>query len=557
LERSLAGFYRGDVFLVFTLLFALYFLLLGVKKNPRFAIPAGFFLFLGGLFWNGWPLAFLVFSLAAALGVLQNYIKGSSSATLVTSFGASSGLALVLLYLFRGSFYRYEPALKETWVLVLGFKLLLLAVLILALTSYLGVKLKDKRGLRLAVVAVIVIALGGAYSLGYVKPVSEYSRLLETTKGTALRETATYVWRTGITEQAKVSLEHLIYMYNILLLLAPLGLIYLFGRGRGAPFVLALVFATFPLLILQVRFIFLAAPALCILAALALPLFARKSLKSTLKRSAASVLLLLLLSLNTLAALTYASTARPFVGEALYDGLLWVSENTPEDAVILAWWDYSGPIVAIADRRSVAHTAPSGIMESFALLLRTSNETQAIEIFKSLNEDSALRDMRADYLIVDTRTYLLWPKILRFEPYVNYHVRVENRELADSMLHRLYVAKNLTRFELVYINTDFRLYRPLFNYTKIASIEASRYYKETPEFVVNVKSNERDRVILRMSISKEDRIVFQAEEEIDANSKYRLLLEEPPAKGRYVFTAELHSPAGVKLHTMSREFIII
>lgn len=268
---------------------------------------------------------------------------------------------------------------------------------------------------------------------------------------------------------------------------------------------------------------------------------------------------MLLLSLNVLAALTYASSARPFVSEALYDGLLWVSENTPRDSVILAWWDYSGPIVAIADRRSVAHTAPSGIMESFSLLLRTSNETKAVEIFKSLNEDFYLRDMRADYLIVDTRTYLLWPKVVRFEPYVN-QVRVENRELSNSMLHRLYVAKNLSRFRLVYANQDFRLYRAGFNYTKIVSVETERYHRAMETITLRIKtaSNEVERPVIRVRVlDPRGEEVFRREiQDEGAGVEVEFSLPDEAPRGGYVAQVEAYA-GGVKRHSMRREFFLI
>lgn len=561
IERGLAGFYRGEVFLVFTMLFALYFFVLSIKRNLYFSLPSGVFLFFGGTLWNGWPFAFGVLLSAAGLGVLQCYHRGSSATRLLTSYATSSTIGIVLLYLFRSSFYRYERTLAESEVIILGFKLLLLAALFLALINYIGTRLKE-RNYRLAVLALLFISIGGiGYNAGIITPLNEHSRIFDTTKGVALKETTTYVWRTGITEQAKTSLAHLIYMYNVLLLLSPLGLVYLFKEKKnlGTSLVLAFALSILPLLALQIRFIFLGAVPLSMMGAIALPLFTQNRKHHV--KNAVAVFFVMLIYLNILAATSYTSSARPFVSEALYDGLVWASENTPEDSVILAWWDYSGPIAAIAERRSVAHTAPSGMVESFSLLMRTSNESQAIEVFKSLNEDFSLRDMRADYLIVDTRTYLLWPKMLKFEPYVNYQIRVENKELADSMLHRLYTAKNLSRFELVYANADFRLYRPLFNYTKIASIEASRYYKagKTAEFEIIIKSNERDRVILRMSVLKEGRALFEAEEEIDANSRYKLKLplDEPLEKGRYELRAELYSLAGVKLHVLRREFIII
>lgn len=562
IERGLAGFYRGEVFLVFSMLFVLYFFVLSIKRDLYFSLLAGFFLFLGGLLWNGWPIAFGTLSAVAVLGVFQNYIVGSSSNKVVASYGISSCLGVASLYFFRSGFYRYEPALKETGGLILGFKIILLAVLVLMVTTYIGTRLKEKRGLRLATVALLFLTLSGAvYFSGYLETINDYSRFFDTSKGVALKETTTYVWRTGITEQAKMTPERLIYTYNIMLFLSPLGLVYFLREKNGLamPLVIGFALSTLPLLILQIRFLFLGAFPLSIMSALALAVFLQTRKRHL--RNTATAFLIILFYLNILTAIAYTSSARPLVSESLYDGLKWTRENTPEDAVILAWWDYSGPIAAIADRRSIAHTAPSGVVESFALLLRTSNETQAIEIFRSLNEDFSLRDMRADYLIVDTRSYLLWPKILQFQPYVNYQAKVVNTELENSMLHRLYTGEGRAGFELVYANEDFRLYKPLFNYTKISEIEAPRYLKsvEPPEFFVNIKSNEMDSVILKTSVTKKKESVFQKTEEVKTNLRYELKLPNdlPLEKGNYKLTAELYTSAGKKLHTYSREFIII
>jgi asparagine N-glycosylation enzyme membrane subunit Stt3 len=553
MERSFAGFYRGEVFLVFAMLFSLYYLSLAVRKDLRYSIVSGVFLFLGALLWRGWPIALVVLGLAAGLGALRNYLLGRDSMGYAASFGSSAGLGLVFLYVFRESFYRYEPQLKETAYLLLGLKLLVLAVVGLALWSYLSRELREKPGLRLILLGAAALGVTGAFYY-YVLPhyVENYSRFFETTQGIALKETTTHVWRTGIREQAKVSFDQLVSMYNILLLLFPLGIAYSVKR-RGAPFLFALALSTLPLLFFQARFIFLAAPAMAAFSALALPLFLKGS------RRVFVFLLLLLLTVNIFGALSHSYDARPSVSEDLYDGLLWTSKNTPEDAVILAWWDYTGPVVGIAGRRTVTHTAPSGIVESFALLLRTSNESLAEEIFKSLNEDFSLRDMKADYLLVDAKTYLMWPKILRFGPYVNYQVRVENRDLYTSMLHRFYTDTNVTKFSLVYANPDFRLYKPLFNYTRVVEVETKRYHRPGETVVLRTKTvashPEKAAVMIRVLDPKGNE-VFRKDIKRDGTAVVEFKLPENAPRGRYVAQVDVFSGDNER-HSMEREFIVV
>jgi len=303
-----------------------------------------------------------------------------------------------------------------------------------------------------------------AYTADYIKPLDGYYKYLENVRGIALMEVPTHVWRLGITEQRPVTLPYLSQVYSILLILAPIGLLLTLKKGisqRNA-FVLAFALSTIPLLVFQIRFAFIAVLALCLLGAIPLgTAFRRYGFKGTSKRAVVlTVVILMLFFVNIQAADRYVSEAQPFVSQDLYQALTWMSDNTPEDSIVLAWWDYSGPIAAIADRRIVTHTAPSGIVESFALLLRTSNEAQAMQIFKSLNEDFSLRDMKADYILIDAKTYLLWPKILKFTPFVNRPLKVENRDIYRSMLYKMFVNNVSEKFELVYSNADVRIYKP-------------------------------------------------------------------------------------------------
>ena len=549
MERSYAGFYRGEVFLVFAMLFALYFLALAVRRDLRYSVASGLFLFLGGLVWNGWPIALAVIGSAAGLGVLRNFLLGRGAMRYATSLGVSAGFALVLMYAFRESFYRYEPQMRETAYLVLGLKMLFLAVVLLVLLSFLGRSLRDKTALRAGLMAgLFLVGLGVFYHYLLPAYAANYERFFETTKGVALKETTTYTWRTGIQEQVKVDMDRLISMYSILVPLFFVGLFYS-ARRKGAPYVFALVLPTLPLLVFQARFIFLTAPGVALVAALALPLFYRRSV---------GPVLMLLLVVNVLGAVNHSSQASPFVSESLYDGLVWASENTPEDAVMLAWWDYTGPIVGIADRRTVAHTAPSGIVESFALLLRTSNESVAVELFKSLNEDFSLRDMKADYLIVDTKTYLMWPKILKFEPFVNYQVKVKNRDLYRSMLHRFYTASNLSSFELVYSNSDLRIYRPLFNFTRVVEVDTKRYYSPGEIVVINVRTiaGDPDDAVTRMRVVGPGGIeVFSKSLKGGVFAFVKLSLPSDAPRGKYVAMVEIQS--GRERHSMKREFFLV
>lgn len=566
ITRALAGYYRGEVFLVFTMLFALYLFVMSLRKKLYFSVLAGVFLFLGGLFWNGWPFALGVLSAVAGLTAIFNYLKNLPLGKLAMSYGIASALGLSLIYIVRETFYKYEAGIKEIGPVILGFKLVVAFLLLLVLLEGLRTVMAKNRNARVFFLSVsFLVLLLYTYKSGYIKPLEGYYQYLENVRGIALTEVPTHIWRLGISEQRSVTLPYLSQVYSILLILAPIGLLLTLKKGlsQRSAFALAFTFSTVPLLVFQIRFAFIAAPALCLLSALPLDKALRRcGFKGNSKRVILlTAVILMLFSVNLHAANRYVSEARPFVSQDLYEALDWMSENTPEDSIVLAWWDYSGPIAAIADRRVVTHTAPSGIVESFALLLRTSNESQALEIFKSLNEDFSLRDMKADYLIADTRTYLLWPKILKFSPWVNSPLKVENKDVYQSMLHKMFV-NNVSEFELVYSNGEVRIYKPNYKYTRIIEVDVERYQRREESISIKVKtrSNEDDKAVLKVEVrDPKGEVIFTEESNVgrEALKEVKFNLPEGAQKGAYKATAVVSPYKNSGKHSMYRNFWVI
>lgn len=65
------------------------------------------------------------------------------------------------------------------------------------------------------------------------------------------------------------------------------------------------------------------------------------------------------------------------------EALMWVRDNTPKDAVVMAWWDYGYWITALADRRTLAdngtqNTTQIGVIATAFL----ANETRTLPIMK-------------------------------------------------------------------------------------------------------------------------------------------------------------------------------
>ncbi len=93
-----------------------------------------------------------------------------------------------------------------------------------------------------------------------------------------------------------------------------------------------------------------------------------------------------------------ASMATPAVNDDLWEMLTWISENTPEDAVIISNWDTGYWIESIAERRTVmngAHYDISWRVVKFGKLMETQSEEIALKEvygFAYASEVKALRD---------------------------------------------------------------------------------------------------------------------------------------------------------------------
>jgi len=121
--------------------------------------------------------------------------------------------------------------------------------------------------------------------------------------------------------------------------------------------------------------------------------------------------------------------------DAWYDTLTWVEENTPDDSLILAWWDYHHWIVRIADRKAYAASgAIPQITETSRILLSFKGEAE--------------NPIGFDYLILDyaITTYKFWAIDLWVEP----TIEVYSPEYYQTLLMRLYQGKLVGQYALVY-----------------------------------------------------------------------------------------------------------
>ena len=319
IERSLAGYYRGDVFMLFFMLMAFYFFVLSIKKSYYFSFGAGVALFLCSIFWDGWPLAFGILVLCFVSAAFVNYFRSETSKRLAITYLVSVALGFSMMYVFKEHYY------KETiWHLR---RPEIIRVLQVSLISLLVVLLEPGRKIARTkfMKSVLLLTIGAtalilAYYLGFLSIVQNLANTL-------------VHWSTGveskdhfgknITEMQKVTFGYLLNVYNVIALLAPIGALLLLKKRQSFETAFTIGFFTASVLtfIWIVRFTFIAAPAICIVGSVA----AFHIFKSRWK--AVRIFLILLLLWNVSAAVDLSSSTEPFVSDELNDALEWIKEN--------------------------------------------------------------------------------------------------------------------------------------------------------------------------------------------------------------------------------------
>jgi asparagine N-glycosylation enzyme membrane subunit Stt3 len=563
IERGLAGYLRGDVFFVFTMLFTFYFFVYSVKKDLRVSLLGALFLFLSSLVWKGWGYGFMVISVAYVLGLISNYIKRKDSKNLILSYLGTCGVGISLLYILKSIFYKYATGMGGIVTsLEIVFLLTLLGLIEMLNRALIRNTWKPRAAVPLAFILIMIFA---AYRLEYLQSIYQYildnyKTVLYSPEVEALVRLPIHPWRLGISEQDRIDLLYLFHAYGILALLAPVGLFLLLRKPPSNKiFLMVYVLSSLSLLLFQVRFAFLVSPAVCLLGALP---FYYMSIQKDRKRYISFVLISFFIISNASTASGFSSDAEPLVSQDLYESLLWLKHNTPEDSVVLAWWDYTGPILAIANRKAVTHTHPSIVSEGTALMFLTPQEAQALYIARTMKEAGVFKDV-VDYILVDQRTMELWPRMLQFTPPTYYReISFENKGMTGSMLFKFFKKEKLESFRLVYYNNRVVIYKPLYNYTKITELDTKRYYKSGEEVSIKVKtrSNEHETVLLSLRIiDPKNALVFSSNQTIKGNSTsvFSLTLPHGPISGAYQIIGELFNPQMNKTHSMKRYFILV
>ena len=270
------------------------------------------------------------------------------------------------------------------------------------------------------------------------------------------------------------------YQFGVLVFMAPIGIIFALQRATNEKmFILTFALTTLYFSASMIRLTVLAAPALCILGALAIveivrPFsdIARQRVFTRRRRrlypgvgTTFSVLLMVVLFLLTLLPLgrgidsaysptTIASSSLPVranVGDWL-ESLTWMRETLPERAVVASWWDYGYWISVLGNRTSLSDNGTfNGTQIAWIGKMFMSTEDDAINMIQDFNQYARRQyslNNNISYVVVFTTIGLassgqnLWGDEVKWR----WMAKIGWNNIADKPLEDLSITKQLADY---------------------------------------------------------------------------------------------------------------
>ena len=395
-SRTLIGYTDTDIWIVLFSFAVIYFLFRALKSEEKhvWSFLCGFSLFLFALTWRGNSyLLLLVFS-AFVLFLLVDAVRKQVDKDLLSVF-ALSFLSFML-----------------PWTVYSGYYITGLALFVLGILWFFGgkisVQIKNPELKRLVIPVICIVIVVITAKVFYDEGVFTYAtqnaaKLLGITSPSAK---AAYLpdISVSIVQRFPLNLSAVSKLFSLLLLVAPVGLIFLLwkqDRFSLQIFVfLALCFLeTGVIMLMGGRYTMLFAIPL-ILAAGAffgiLPEILQGKITSKGIFAAGAVCALVVIPCYMGGA--DVSTASSTMNDDLWELLTWAEETIPEDAVIISGWDMGYWIESVAKRKSVMDGNHYDIwwrVIKYGKLVETQDEKVAMkEIYGFLNESEveALRE---------------------------------------------------------------------------------------------------------------------------------------------------------------------
>ncbi|WP_042698436.1 STT3 domain-containing protein [Thermococcus sp. PK] len=413
--RSMANYYRGDNYMLFWYSVALFGVSLALSKTRRawrykrlvfYLIPAlasG----LASVFWQAYyPIFVFLLTNAVFLAVgafildKKKNLFDALALTISTVLGALIANALgekfgygMLGYNQMGKRVAEKLLLefgtiKDAYLLVHVKYLVPLSVAFIVLLFILERFVKDKR-VRAGVL--VGLALLGTFIL-----LHRFEALKDLSTGFGIFQEA------PIQETQPSSFSDLWSAFSISLFLAPLFFLRFVPKRAKLPdfLFLGLIFPSLYMIKTWTRFLFIGSMALALMAGLGVvELYdALRPRVDGRKASALGIgLLVLLPTVNTGFSLKETYSLRPYMNEHWENALTWLRENSNQNDIVLAWWDYGHWVTYYSRRSPIAQGSP--------------NSGVALYYLGKLDENWAM-SLGVDYVIVSYYDFLKFGAIV-------------------------------------------------------------------------------------------------------------------------------------------------
>jgi len=374
-----------------------------LKMSILEGLGAGLFLGLVGLAWGGYTYLLLFLSLFYALAVVLELLG-----VLEISDPTTIGLLLMSISMLAISASIPNWRMNNPFVLIHA----------LAICGLGGYHALVKAAVRMhllarktAVILFILLGLGVALFPVY-GPALKVVEFKVAEKFLILLnafETPEVGMHVTVQEYAKPTLSDWLSRYTFYPFLAMVGVGFSLYRRRLEDIFLVLWAGSgFYAGLSAIRSTMLLTPALCVLSAIAVSEFmalvsrerslgtlgesksrgAKEEVRKELRLARigsplAALSLLLLMMPSILMGIELVQGRGALLGQGWYDALTWLNRETPQDSILLSWWDYGHWITSVAKRRCVTDgsTTDFQAIQSTALAY-LSPEDKAVEIFQ-------------------------------------------------------------------------------------------------------------------------------------------------------------------------------
>lgn len=408
--RSMAGYYRGDNYMLFWYSVALFGIALGLSWKPKkwkyerfaFYILPGIATGLSAIFWQAYyPIFAFVLANAVLLSVGAFIIKEDEKIVdglvitlstvlgvfMANSFGEIFGYGMTGYNKWLGKRLSEElgiqfGTIKDAFLLVYLKYAVPVAIAIIVALFIIGKKIKDRKRLWVVGAGAIIVALIGLRYYGAIASIIEKIFV-----------------NAPIIETQRTSLHDLWEAYSIAFLVVPAFFLG-FRKRRLADYVfLGLAFVAVPMLLIWTRLLFIGSLAIAVMAGVGLLelMDFGKGLGRKEIALGISALLLFIPAVTAVEGIKTTWEVEPFMNPHWETALTYLGNNSAINDVVITWWSYGHWVTYYAKRAPVAQGSPNKWVAEYYLGLRKPEELMARGI---------------DYVIVSLPTALQFPSVL-------------------------------------------------------------------------------------------------------------------------------------------------